>query len=73
MSKLTEKPVRKRKPKITEVTLEPTQAVRVIVPPDIVPVIAHDHDAGTLEIVPLKKEEAAAKRPFSILEWFFGK
>ncbi|MDB5612069.1 MAG: hypothetical protein JWP25_8969 [Bradyrhizobium sp.] len=67
------KPPKPATPKIKEVVLEPAQAVRVVIPPDIVPVIAHDHDSGTLEIVPLKKEAAAVKQPFSILEWFFGK
>ena len=44
---------RKRKPVVKKVNLPPAGIVRVVVPPDVNPVVAHDPVTGVVDIVPL--------------------
>ena len=56
--KLKTKP-RKRKPVVKKVNLPPAGIVRVVVPPDVKPVVAHDPVTGVVDIVPLPRQKKA--------------
>lgn len=44
-----------KKPKIKKVVLTPATVLQVVVPKDIVPVVAQDPEARTVEIVPVPR------------------
>ena len=66
---MAKKPMKRRKVKV--VRLKPKEAVRVIYPKDHLPIVAHDHESGAVEVAPIEREQIEDK-PFSFIDWLFG-